>query len=93
MFKKLTAAAALAVILALTGCSEQFTFEATPVGVDDDDAEQGLTGDPYQFECFTIEADSSGGDDNDQQLGEFCRVDNPSNDARDRADDERDDDE
>ena len=76
MKKNLTALALLAgLTLGLTACTETFTFEAVPVGVDDDDAESGLDGDPKRFDCFTIEADASNGDDNDVQLGTFCRRD------------------
>lgn len=68
-------ALAVGAVFTLAGCGESFTFEAVPVGVDDDDAETGLSGDPAQHECFTIEADSSAGDDADEQLGTFCKTD------------------
>lgn len=78
--------------MALAGCGESFTFEAVPSGMDEDSAETGLEGDPTGYDCFTIEADSSSGDDGDQQLGEFCKVDSPSDDAQFDMDDEQDED-
>lgn len=77
-------------LFGLSACSQTYTFEAVPEGVDDDDAETGLEGDPSRFECFTIEADSSGGDDDDQQLGTFCKT-NANQDVDDDFDDQDDD--
>lgn len=92
--KRTLAGAGLAVLAALTmtGCSESFTFEAVPSGVSDDAAEEGLKGNPRQYDCFTIEADSSTGDEGDVSLGEFCRTGpaQPSNDADTEADDDTD---
>ena len=76
--------------LGLVGCAEQFTFEAHPSG--SGDTEEGYTGDTTQIECFTIEADSSNGDDGDRQLGEFCKTDTPSNAALRDAEQEIEDD-
>lgn len=88
--KRLTAATTAAVVLFLTaGCTEQFTFEAHPSGEGDADTFQG---DPRDVRCFTIEADSSGGDDKDRQLGEFCKVAVLSDAAREDVEQEQDDD-
>lgn len=75
MKKIIAGLSAVAALTFLGGCAETFTFEATPVGVDDDDAEEGIEGNPRDIECFTIEADSSNGDDGDAQLGTFCKTD------------------
>jgi hypothetical protein len=73
---RVTAGMVAVFALTLTGCAETFTFEAVPVGVDEDDAELGVDTDPSTFECFEIEADSSSGsDDKDVQLGRFCKTD------------------
>ena len=74
MKKKIALAFATLPLLAFTtACEATYTFEAVPVGVDDDDAEQGIEGDPARFDCFTIEADHSVDDEEDVQLGTFCK--------------------
>jgi len=69
----LMAGGVLALSLTLAGCGEYYTFEAVPVGVDEDAAEEGIGGDPTKIDCFTIEADASSGDGGDEQLGTFCK--------------------
>ena len=74
MIKKKKTRAGLAGIaiiatLALAGCAETYTFEVDPQGGSGDN----WSGDPATIQCFTIEADSSVGDDNDRNLGVFCK--------------------
>lgn len=71
--------------LALSSCGTSYTFEANPSG---GDAENGWKGNPATIKCFVIEADSSMGDDDDRQLGEFCKTSNPSGAAQDDMDNE-----
>ena len=78
--------------LTLTGCATTYTFEAVPVGADEDTAENGLEGDPNTIECFIIEADASTDDADDEQLGEFCKVENPSDEALEQMEQEEDED-
>lgn len=83
--------AAVVLVFTLSACTEEsYTFEAVPVGVNDDDAEDGLTRQQVEdARCFTIEADAGSGDDGDLQLGVFCLDEQRSDDGRD---DDQDDD-
>ncbi len=58
--------------LALTGCTTTYSFEADPQGPG---GSEDFEGDPTKIECFVIEADGPT-DDEDIDLGTFCRVDN-----------------
>lgn len=67
--KKIVIALSATAVLVLGGCSETFDYEAEPIDSDNNGKS------PENVECFTIEADSSNGDDGDKQLGTFCKED------------------